>query len=171
MQDIKLIPATVKDIDVISALAKIVWNQHYPAIITQKQINYMLGLMYSSESLTEQIEKKGHLFFLLEQEGKQVGFISVNPESKHEWFLNKFYIDQSLASKGIGAIAFELLKKAIQPKKITLTVNRQNFKSVNFYFKVGFKIERVADFDIGNGYVMNDFVMVWKVATNFTNSH
>lgn len=162
MQDIKLIPATVKDIDAISALAKIVWNQHYPAIIKQEQINYMLKLMYSSESLTEQIEKKGHLFFLVEQEGKRVGFISVNRESKQDWFLNKFYIDQSLASKGIGAETFELLKNTIQAKKITLTVNRQNFKSVNFYFKVGFKIERVADFDIGNGYVMNDFVMVWK---------
>jgi ribosomal protein S18 acetylase RimI-like enzyme len=48
------------------------------------------------------------------------------------------------------------------PKTIRLTVNRQNFKSINFYFKLGFKIEKVADFDIGNGYFMNDFVMLWK---------
>ena len=38
----------------------------------------------------------------------------------------------------------------------------QNYKSINFYFKNGFVIERVADFDIGNNFVMNDFVMIWK---------
>jgi hypothetical protein len=41
-------------------------------------------------------------------------------------------------------------------------VNRQNYKAINFYFKLGFKIQTVADFDIGNGYVMNDFVMVFE---------
>ena len=47
-------------------------------------------------------------------------------------------------------------------EKLRLTVNRQNFKSINFYFKNGFKIDHVEDFDIGNGYVMNDFVMLWE---------
>ena len=162
MQDLKLIPAGDKDIAVISALAKTVWNQHYPAIITQEQIDYMLQMMYSSESLAEQMQLKNHVFFLVQSNENPIGFISVHCEKENEWFLNKFYIDQALASKGIGGKAFEELKKIIQPLKMTLTVNRQNFKSINFYFKNGFKIEQVADFDIGNGYVMNDFVMVWK---------
>jgi len=69
---------------------------------------------------------------------------------------------QNSAAKGKGTRAFKQLLSIIQPDKITLTVNRQNFKSINFYFKNRFVIERVADFDIGNGYVMNDFVMIWK---------
>ena len=59
-------------------------------------------------------------------------------------------------------MAFIELLKLLKPEELRLTVNRQNFKSINFYFKNGFKIEQVADFDIGNGYVMNDFVMVWR---------
>ena len=161
MQDIKLISATQKDIGTISRIAKLIWNQYYPDIISQQQINYMLEQMYSSESLEEQILEKGHLFFLILLNGTAVGFISINRNDEADYFLNKFYIDQNLAAKGIGGRSFEELKKIIQPSKITLTVNRQNFKSINFYFKNGFKIERVADFDIGNGYVMNDFVMVW----------
>ena len=43
-----------------------------------------------------------------------------------------------------------------------LTVNRSNFKSINFYFKLGFIIEEVKDFDIGNNYFMNDFIMIYK---------
>jgi diamine N-acetyltransferase len=161
MQDLKLIPAGDKDPAVISALAKTVWNQHYRTIITQEQIDYMLHKMYSTESLLEQMQVKNHLFFLVQVNETVAGFISVHREQENDWFLNKFYIDQTLAAKGIGGKAFEELKKIIQPSKITLTVNRQNFKSINFYFKNGFKIEQVADFDIGNGYVMNDFVMTW----------
>lgn len=162
MQDLKLIAAVEQDITVISELAKTIWHQHYPAIITHEQIDYMLNKMYSSSSLKEQMQAKQHLFFLVYSQLQPVGFISVHKEKDNDWFLNKFYIDQTLAAKGIGGNAFEELKKIISPEKIRLTVNRQNFKSINFYFKHGFKIERVADFDIGNGYVMNDFVMVWK---------
>jgi ribosomal protein S18 acetylase RimI-like enzyme len=162
MYDLKLIAATYKDIDTISELAKEIWNQHYTSIITQAQIDYMLNLMYSSNSLTDQLENKKHCFYLIEVNKKNIGFISVNKENETNWFLNKFYINQLISAKGIGTKAWHELQKIIQPQKISLTVNRQNFKSINFYFKNGFKIERVADFDIGNDYVMNDFVMVWE---------
>lgn len=158
----KLVAATTADIKEISELAALIWNQHYPNIIGQKQVDYMLELMYSAESLQGQMQKKLHQFILIKVNNVSQGFISVHTENNREWVLNKFYINQHVASKGIGSKAFELLKEIIRPTKITLTVNRQNFKAINFYFKQGFKIERVADFDIGNGFVMNDFVMVWK---------
>jgi ribosomal protein S18 acetylase RimI-like enzyme len=41
-----------------------------------------------------------------------------------------------------------------------LTVNRKNVQAINFYFSQGFRIDHAEDFDIGSGYVMNDFVMV-----------
>ena len=53
----------------------------------------------------------------------------------------------------------EIIQKSEGKKRITLTVNRQNYKAINFYFKHGFKIKSVDDFDIGNGFFMNDFVM------------
>ena len=163
-QDITLVAATTADIKEIADLANVIWQQHYPNIISQQQIDYMLHLIYSPESLKEQMEKKRHQFILIKVNAVSQGFISVHTENNREWVLNKFYINQQEASKGIGSKTFELLKEIIRPTKITLTVNRQNFKSINFYFKQGFKIECVADFDIGKGYVMNDFVMVWKKA-------
>ena len=162
MLDLKLIAAQEKDIPLIAELAQLIWNQHYPDIISREQIGYMLGRIYSSASLTEQMREKKHLFFLIQQNKTAIGFISVHRETGDDWFLNKFYINQEVAAKGLGGAAFELLKEQIAPQKITLTVNRQNFKSINFYFKQGFKIDHVADFDIGDGYVMNDFVMVWN---------
>ncbi len=162
MQDLKLIAVTQNDIGKISELADVIWNQYYPSIIGQAQVDYMLNLMYSQKSLTEQLIVKKHSFYLINTGDLSIGFVSVNEEKNGEWFLNKFYINQTTAAKGIGEKAFTQLKQIIKPNKITLTVNRQNYKSINFYFKLGFKIERVADFDIGNGFVMNDFVMVWN---------
>lgn len=162
MMQIKLIPASEGDISTISDLAKTIWNQYYPEIISQEQIDYMLEKMYSAESLKEQLTKKGHLFYFIRYDKHNLGFISVHRESEYNWFINKFYLDQRQAQKGMGTAAFDELLKIIPAEKISLTVNRQNYKSINFYFKNGFKIDRVADFDIGNGFVMNDFVMVWE---------
>lgn len=147
---------------IIAALAQRIWNQHYVSIIGQQQVDYMLSLFYSPAALAEQVHQKQHRFFLVSRDGQKLGFVSVHCEQERDYFINKFYIDQELAGKGIGTEVFVKLLELLDPLTIRLTVNRQNFKSINFYFKNGFVIERVADFDIGKGYVMNDFVMRWK---------
>ena len=161
MQEIKFRKAGIGDINEISRLAKMIWHQHYLSLIGEAQVKYMLELMYSAEALTVQISVKKHQFFLIESNGENIGFISLNNIHGDEWFLNKFYIDQGKANKGIGGYIFNSIVELLQPKKITLTVNRGNYKSINLYFKLGFKIEKCESFDIGNGFVMDDFVMVW----------
>lgn len=158
---LKLKAAGLDDINDIARLATEIWNDHYVPIIGKAQVDYMLDRMYSAESLREQMLEKKHLFLLIFLDTTVSGFISVNEEQTGNWFINKFYLQQKQSAKGLGTEALRELVQLIHPKKMTLTVNRQNYKSINFYFKNGFTIERVADFDIGNGYVMNDFVMVW----------
>ncbi len=160
---IKLQAAKVHELDLVKQLAIRTWNDHYVPIIGQAQVDYMLNLMYSRSSLEEQMMQKQHRFYLVVlADGAIPGFVSVHQEQEGDWFLNKFYILPGEAAKGLGTLVFEALKHLLLPKKITLTVNRQNYKSINFYFKNDFKISRVADFNIGNGYVMNDFVMTWE---------
>jgi RimJ/RimL family protein N-acetyltransferase len=164
MQDLSLLlkAVTETEIEKISDLAKIIWQKHYPPIIGQAQVDYMLKTMYSKESLLNQINEKGQQFYLIQNKNEWIGFVSITNENNDSWMLNKFYVLEEKAGKGNGTEIFEALKKMIKPKKIQLTVNRNNFKSINFYFKNGFKIDSVAQFDIGEGYVMDDFIMVWK---------
>lgn len=164
--NIKLSRATQQDLPRVSTLASRIWKEHYVPIIGESQVAYMLDKMYSRQALNEQVNNKKHVFFMVLGNDETIGFISVHHETNDSWFLNKFYILGEMAGNGAGTKAFEALKTMISPKKISLTVNRQNYKSINFYFKNGFKIERVADFDIGEGYVMNDFVMVWQEKNN-----
>lgn len=159
---INLVKADIADAALIENLARTIWHDYYPSIISIEQIDYMLKKMYSKESLMEQMTKKKDMFYLVLVNHEPEGFISITNSEDKNYFLNKFYLIQNSAAKGKGTRAFKQMLSILQPNKITLTVNRQNYKSINFYFKNGFVIERVADFDIGNGYVMNDFVMTWK---------
>lgn len=164
MQDSAILLKAVKEneIEKVADLAKTIWAKHYPSIIGQEQVDYMLKNMYNTESLLKQVNEKKQLFHFINLGNDNIGFLSVTLEGKDHWMLNKFYVLEEKAGKGIGTRILEELKKIIQPKKISLTVNRKNYKSINFYFKNGFKIESTAVFDIGNGFVMDDFVMVWS---------
>lgn len=155
--------ALEKDLKIISGLAHTIWNEHYVPIIGQKQVDYMLDKIYNLKSLLEQLHEKKHIFYIIEKEEIAIGFISISSNNASDYFLHKFYINQRLSNAGIGTQCLDLLIKLIKPKLLILNVNRENFKSINFYFKNGFKIEHLEDLDIGNGYVMNDFVMVKKL--------
>lgn len=156
---IQLKLATQVDIDMIQNLAQEIWNAHYIDIIGKEQVDYMLTKMYDTESLTKQMTIDNHEFYLIHVDDHFIGFVSTSTNNEKDYFIHKFYIQQNKAAKGLGTNALSLLTSKFKPTSFTLTVNRQNYKSINFYFKNGFVIDHVADFEIGDGYVMNDFVM------------
>lgn len=159
MMNLQYRKATIYDVDIIFGLADRIWRNHYISIISIEQIEYMLNKMYSSQSLIKQMND-GHNFILVYDSEIPIGYISYSSNDDKNFFLHKFYVDSSIQNKGIGSLLFDYVLKSIEnAKTIELTVNRQNFKAINFYFKHGFKIKSVEDFDIGNGYFMNDFVM------------
>jgi ribosomal protein S18 acetylase RimI-like enzyme len=159
---LSLKPATPQDLTSIQELAREIWTKHYVPIVGREQVDYMLNKFYLSPALEKQISE-GQKFHLILDGDRPIGFISVSNKGEQDYFLHKFYIRQEQQNSGKGTEVFQkIFGELYQPESIRLTVNRQNFRSINFYFKLGFKIERVEDFDIGNGYFMNDFVMTWK---------
>lgn len=152
--------ATPADLPTIYNLAEKIWKDHYLSIITAEQIEYMLANFYSLENL-EKLMKEGQMFYLIQDDvDNSIGYLAVTETQPKHWFMNKYYIKTAFQGKGIGADILEQWENLAQPKELSLQVNRKNFKSINFYFKTGFVIKEVADFDIGNGYSMDDFIMV-----------
>ncbi|MFN0189132.1 MAG: GNAT family N-acetyltransferase [Bacteroidia bacterium] len=148
------------ELTIISNLARKIWMDHYPSIISMEQIEYMLEKMYSEAALQQQLTD-GHRFFILSDEKIDLGYLSFSQTESGNYFLHKFYIDTQHHRKGLGHFFFDTVFNAIHDlKTIRLTVNRTNLKAINFYFKKGFIIEEVKDFAIGNNYFMNDFVML-----------
>jgi diamine N-acetyltransferase len=154
--------ATEKDTGVIHQLASSIWRKHYPGIISNEQIDYMLEKMYSTDSLLQQL-KDGHHFYLATEKQEPIGYYSYSETIPGKYFLHKLYILTDIQRKGTGKLLLNHLISLIpDTSELRLTVNRKNFKAINFYFKNGFIIESVKDFDIGNGYLMEDFVMLRK---------
>jgi GNAT superfamily N-acetyltransferase len=146
----------------LGKMAHEIWMEYYPPIIGEPQTNYMLHEMYSPESLQKQMEEKKHQFFFWIKNEIPAGFGSLDLNAPGQAFLAKFYLKKSFRGTGEGARFLAALEnKAIQHGNhlLWLTVNRHNIAAINFYFKNRFKISRYADFDIGNGFVMQDFVM------------
>jgi GNAT superfamily N-acetyltransferase len=147
------------DCKLIYDLALEIWNIHYIPIIGQQQVDYMLRTLYSESSLIKQM-KEGQEFTLIFSNDTAIGYFSLSRKENIS-FLHKFYIDSSQQSKGVGTeVMKEILLRSEGASAIELTVNRKNFKTINFYFKNEFYIKSVEDFNIGEGYFMNDFVMM-----------
>jgi ribosomal protein S18 acetylase RimI-like enzyme len=156
----KIYTATSNDIPAIQQIAHDTWPSAYGHILSQQQIDYMMELMYSIPSLQKQMEK-GHVFFIAEVNDVSVGFASVSAEGNNVYKLNKLYVSPATQKTGAGkALLYRVIEqaKAAKGQSIQLQVNRHN-NAKDFYAKHGFTVIQEADFDIGNGFFMNDYVM------------
>ena len=159
---IEIRKANLDDIPLIRTLSENIWKNHYITIISMEQIEYMLAKMYSNEKLSEEISNPAYSYELVLVDGHAAGYIAISDDSENNFMLHKFYILQEQRFKGLGEKVFNLVFDKLNYSQIKLCVNRQNFKSVNFYFKMGFKIAAVIDNHFGDGYYMNDFIMIMK---------
>jgi ribosomal protein S18 acetylase RimI-like enzyme len=92
-----------------------------------------------------------------------LGFIGIehNYENGNITKIHKIYILPQTQGKGIGKTAMEAIEKLAlenNSSSILLNVNRFN-KALNFYQKMGFNVIDEVNIEIGNGYLMEDFVM------------
>ena len=161
---LKIRMATSKDIPLIRELKFKVWPQTYAAIVSREQIEYMMEMMYSEASLLKQMND-GCRFIIAYDNNEPVGFASCQETEPSLFKLHKIYVLNSQQGKGTGKFMIEYLLNDIRQKggsALQLQVNRHN-KARNFYEKLGFVTIQEADFDIGNGYFMNDYIMEKKL--------
>jgi ribosomal protein S18 acetylase RimI-like enzyme len=155
-----IVRASEKDIPLIRSLAQQIWPKTYAAILSQKQIGYMMKMMYNEQAIKEQM-RKDHQFIIVYNTGIPVGFAAYGEIEPSVYKLFKVYLLPSQQGKGTGKFIIEQIINDIKPKAATslqLNVNRYN-KAKLFYEKLGFTVVRTEDIDIGSGYFMNDYVM------------
>ena len=150
------------ELSIVHEIAHATWPDTFKDILSQDQILYMLNWMYNLKQLESQFNQ-GHQFFVAEVDGKPVGFIGIEPDYPEKGLakIHKIYILPNQQGLGIGKKLIEFVKDiALQSdmKGLLLNVNRFN-KAVDFYKVIGFKILFEENIDIGNGYLMEDYVM------------
>lgn len=157
---------TKNQIETTAKLANEIWNEHYINIISEEQIDYMVKKFQSAGVIAEQIKKQHYEYYNFIENGKSVGYFGFVEQDGGVMFLSKLYLLKSERGKGFSRQAFEFLKKEAKKRgltKIWLTVNRGNKHSIEVYKKFGMYIERTQIADIGDDFVMDDFVFVYDV--------
>ncbi len=157
--------ASAKDFAAIRTIVNEVWPIAYRDIISQEQIRYMLDMMYSDESLHKQIVEEACTFLVFEQATSILGFASYSAIENNLYKLHKLYVFTTSHGKGIGKALLDEVKKRVASlggTAIELQVNKKNIAQ-HFYLKQGFTIDRELVLDIGNGFVMDDYIMRWNI--------
>lgn len=150
------------ELSIVHEIAHATWPDTFKDILSQEQIQYMLNWMYDLKQLENQ-SNQGHQFYIAELEEMPVGFIGIEPNYPEKGItkIHKIYILPNKQGLGIGKKLIEYVKElSIQSEMegLLLNVNRFN-KAVDFYKAIGFYIVFEENIDIGNGFLMEDYVM------------
>jgi N-acetylglutamate synthase-like GNAT family acetyltransferase len=158
--------ATTNDISIIQKISAAVWPKTYGDIISQQQITYMLQQFYSTESLVTQFNN-GCVFLIAENNQQNaLGFASYQIINNNIFKLHKLYVVQQ--GLGIGKLLVNTIVTAMRIKTaniLQLQVNKYNTAAQQFYKKLNFTIKESAVFEIGEGFIMDDFIMELDLTT------
>lgn len=162
MNAILITPLEPAAIDELIAVARRAWHAHYPGIISVEQIDYMLERGYNRRVILEEMEQQGISWLAIRDGETMIGFISVGPYGEDTMKLHKLYLLPEYHGRGIGAAALsrvEQIGRTAIARQLVLNVNKHNPKAIRAYERAGWRISAEVVNDIGNGFVMDDYVM------------
>lgn len=160
---VEITAATEADLAVVKDLAHRIWHRHYPGIISVEQIEYMLDNGYAAAVLAKFLTTPGAGLALARLGERTVAFAA--------WYragepvtvkLDKLYVLQEFQRQGIGRRLIghvEAAARADAALTLILSVNKHNGASIAAYQRCGFAIREEVVVDIGNSFVMDDYVM------------
>lgn len=156
---------TQEQIDSLCEIAEKVWHLTYDSLVPAGQVEYMIEKFQSVHAVKDQIKNLNYRYYMMVCNGQNAGFIGFSPryEGREEMFLSKVYLLPEFRGHGAVKAAFALVEKETRKEglsKIRLTVNKGNTHAVEVYSHYGFETVEKVKTDIGEGFVMDDFIMV-----------
>jgi len=160
---VQISPVETSDVEAIAALARVVWQDAYPGIITQAQIDFMLEQRYNAPHLLEELALPEIWWDKATVDGELAAFASTLPTATPgEMKLDKIYVDPARQRVGLGGRLIAHVTERMRAHgcaTLILAVNKRNERAIAAYKKHGFTVREAVRVDIGNGFVMDDFIM------------
>jgi GNAT superfamily N-acetyltransferase len=154
-------PATTTDIELIQTLAREIWDECYPAIITQAQIDYMLGRMYAVDTIRAEMGG-GIRYEIIVGEERPRGYLAWSVAGDGTGWLHKLYLGRQWRGRGAGQVALAQVienVRAAGARTLRLYVNKRNRPALRAYERAGFQTVDSVVTEFGGGFVMDDYVM------------
>lgn len=160
---LRIVPLQADQAQTLADLARLIWQQHYPGIISQAQIDYMLHQRYGLELILQQLGETGHGWSVANTEGAMRGFCHcLLASGTRPVKIDKLYVHPDYQRQGIGAALLAQVEdqsRAHGAHTISLRTNQRNHVALAAYRKYGFDIVSEAITDIGGGFRMEDYVL------------
>lgn len=161
--EIQFVEVTSEDqIKRLAELASSIWHECYAELLSREQIDYMVQAFQSTDAIVQAIGHEDYHYFFMMHEDQPVGYVAI--QSKQEkLFLSKLYLKKNMrgsnaAKKTVDFIEIYASERGLH--SIWFTVNKGNERAIGFYQKMGFKTVKEQVADIGNGFVMDDYIMI-----------
>ncbi len=155
--------ATLDELPLIADLARVIWRSHYPGIISEDQIEYMLERMYSLERMGKEVLNEGVVYILARSRAVPIGFAAYGPGAQPEEFrLHKLYLLPAHQRAGLGRSLLQMALSEARRRgasRLALAVNRKNLGALAAYRNYGFRVREAVRVEIGGGFVMDDFLL------------
>ncbi len=149
----------------LADLASEIWHEYWPCLLSGEQIDYMVEKFQSEHAIIEQIKNEHYTYFFITKDGNKCGYFGIS-RKEDCLFLSKLYLKKEYRYRGIGRLAFEkiiAIARDFGYSSIKLTVNKNNNKTIDAYLKYRLAIIDKVVTDIGNGFVMDDYIMEYTI--------
>lgn len=149
----------------IADLAKIIWKEHFTPIIGKKQVDYMVEKFQSYPALKAQTTDRYEYYEIFDNDGF-CGYTGIHPDKDGRLFLSKLYIKKECRGRHLATQTFEFIKNLCRERgysAIWLTCNKHNDNSLAVYRHLGFENIDTQEADIGEGFIMDDYIMEYKM--------
>lgn len=155
---------TGEEQEVLATLAKEIWNEYWPALIGQDQTDYMVDNFQSLSAIKRDMTEHDYEYwFLMDENGKIVGYTGGHNEPEtNRFFISKIYLLKEERGKHYASDVIRFYEELCTDRDLEamyLTVNKHNELGVRAYRAKGFETIDEVETDIGEGFVMDDFIM------------
>ncbi len=160
--EVSIEPLQAADIPAVAELARAIWREHHVKFVSAGQVEYMLRNKYTAAELAPYVGGTDRWLDVLRVGGTIGGFLRCTRKDPAELKLEEIYVSQALRGTGMGRTLLALAESRARGLGCTfviLYVNRANDTAVRAYRHAGFVVRSELVVDIGNGYVMDDFLM------------
>lgn len=160
--NIEFVKVRKEDFAALEKMAARLWHSAFDNLIGPEQADYMLEKFQSAPAFSRQTEEEGYEYYFIVCDGVTAGYTGIAAKKgERGLFLSKLYLAPEFKGKGLGKAALEEVAGCAKKLKlgyVYLTVNKGNERAIKVYEKFGFiKTDSIVT-DIGNGYVMDDYV-------------
>ena len=149
----------------LAELAASIWREYWPAFLGTAQTEYMVEQFQSLPAIERDMREHAYEYWFIHaaDDDRVVGYTGghVEPET-NRFFVSKIYLRAPERGRGFASATVRFYEDLCRTRGLSalyLTVNKHNDLAIRAYRAKGFQTIDAVETDIGNGFVMDDFIM------------